>query len=43
MGKVVKRKGMNDTKYSKAKMDFETEMRANLYLQSKTKSYLFYT
>ena len=40
MGKVVKRNGMNGTKCSITKMDFKTEMKADFYLQDKTKSNL---
>ena len=43
MGKVVKRKGVNDAKYSMTKMDFKTQIRADFYLQDKTKSNLFHT
>ena len=32
---------MNSTKYSKTKMDFKTEMGADLYLQNKIKFNLF--
>ena len=32
---------MNVTKYSKTKMDSKTEMKAELYLQNKTKPNLF--
>ena len=41
MGKVVKRNGRNDTKYSITKMDFKTEMKADFYLQDKTESNLY--
>ena len=40
-GKVVKRKGVNSTKYSITKMDIKTEMRIDLYLQNKIKFKLF--
>ena len=34
---------MNGAIYSKTKMNFKTKMRADLYLQDKTKSNLFHT
>ena len=41
MGKVAKRKGVNSAKYSITKIDIKTDMRTDLYLQSKIKFKLF--
>ena len=42
MGKVVKRKGMGSSKFSKTKMDFKTEMRGLTYIYKTKSSVIFF-